>query len=97
MPKITLATIKSFIRKNEGHLYINQKSSFNGMVDMVTDCNGGFKPATKREMSEQYTLGFNGLWIVGQSRDYFTPYEDSEFKGFEIYNCCGTSIIAIKK
>lgn len=39
-------------------------------------------------------LGVNGLWLVGSSRDYFTPYEDETFVGFEISNCCGSSIIA---
>lgn len=95
--KITRATLKSFINKNRDRLYINCKSSFNGMVDMVTDNdNAGFKPVQTTDRNEDYTLGIGGLWLVGSSRDYFTEYNDSKYHGIEVYNSCGTSIVAVK-
>lgn len=35
MSKITRTTLKTFIRKNDGNLYIMTKSSFDGMTDCV--------------------------------------------------------------
>jgi len=104
--KITLATIKSFIKKNQakpgetGPLYIKVKSRFDGMVDMVTETKEDFKKLQWMDDANRinkYNLGFQGIWLVGQSRDYFTPYEDEQLKGYEVYNCCGTFILAIKK
>lgn len=43
------------------------------------------------------TLGFVGIWLVGNSRDRFTHYEDNHFIGIAVYNCCGSFIIAIPK
>ncbi len=95
--KITLATLKSFLRKNEGKLYINQKTNFDSMVDGCVSCNGGFKPAEKTAHSIDYTLGYKNIWVVGRSNDFFKPYEDPNFEGIEVSNCCGRFIVAIKK
>ena len=97
--KTTLATIKSFVRKNEGNLFINCKSSFDGMVDCVMPVNGGFAKATKDNDSfyNAHTLGIKGTWFVGGSRDYFREYDADGMKGFEISNCCGHFILAVKK
>ena len=39
MTKATIATLKSFIKKNQGKLYIKKKSSFDGMTDCAhRDC-----------------------------------------------------------
>jgi hypothetical protein len=95
--KITLATFKSFIRKNADALFVNEKSSFDGMVDCVTACEGGFAPAEALDKFESHTLGLRGLWLVGGSRDYFKAYEDDKFVGIEVCNCCGRSIVAVAK
>jgi DNA-binding transcriptional regulator LsrR (DeoR family) len=96
--KITLATIKSFIRKNEGKIYIYVKSSFDGMVDCVMPTRDiEFVLAKKRESNLSNTLGLQRAWVVGNSDDSFRPYEDSKFIGYNIYNCCGEFILAIKK
>lgn len=102
MKKITRATIKSFIAKQvkEDNLYINNLSSFDGMVDCVMPTKSDFRKAaatTRHENSLQYNLGIEGIWLVGSSRDSFTAYQDDNFEGFEVYNCCGSFIIAAKK
>lgn len=96
--KITLSTVKSFIRKNKDNLFLNLKSSFDGMTDMVETCkNSSFKKATETTGNLSYTLGIAGTWFVGSSRDYFSQYEDDQFTGIKVYNCCGSFILAIKK
>ena len=96
--KITRATLNSFINKNRDKLWIKCESSFDGMVDMVTqDQHAEFNFAQETIRSVKNTLGINGLWLVGQSRDYFTAYEDAEFKGIDCYNCCGNAIVAVRK
>jgi hypothetical protein len=99
MKKPTLATLKAFIRKNEGRLFINQKSSFDGMVDCVMPTGtGAFIPAKPSGGDpDRYTLGIAGVWCVFGSRDYFSPYEDSSYIGLEVYNSCGEFIVAIQK
>lgn len=95
--KITLATIKAFIRKNESKIYIKVKSSFSGYTDCVEYIEDSFKLAVKDEnINLKYTLGIPGAWFVGQSRDYFEVYEDKNYIGFKVYNACGSFIIAIK-
>ena len=94
--KITLATLKSFINKNE--VYVKMESSFDGMSDMVEyDKNAKYMPAQKTDSNIANTLGVNGLWVVGGSRNYFKYFEDENFYGIDVYNCCGSSLIAIKK
>lgn len=94
--KITLATLKKFIRDNDKNLFIKVLTSFDGMIDMVDDVVDEFHPITKTEFRTN-DLGIKGLWLVGQSRDYFTPFENETFKGYEIYNCCGSQLLVIKK
>lgn len=105
MSKITMATVKSFIRRNEGKLYIRTKSSFDGMTDCVQQCSdrdwtsvqpsdeGGFLDNAKGRSN---TLGIRGAWFVGQSRDYLKPVSEGSFTGFHVYNCCGSFDIAVK-
>ena len=95
--KITLATVKKFIRDNKEGLYINVKSNFDGMVDCVMPQDGGFTKIKEAEMNKEYNQGISGAWFVGQSRDYFTNYSDDKFVGIEVYNCCGTFILAVNK
>lgn len=102
--KITLSTIKSFIRKNRENLMIKVEMSFNGMTDMCEAIKGAqFEKITEdntASLSEQYkerTQGINGVWFVGQSRDYFTAFENETMVGYEVYNCCRSFILAIPK
>lgn len=96
--KITKATVKSFIKKNRETLFINCKSSFSGMTDMVErNPNAGFKIAQTEERNAENTFGIAGAWFVGYSRDYFKAFENADFTGIEVYNSCGSFILAILK
>jgi hypothetical protein len=100
--KITLATIKSFLRKNEGSLFVSHGYSFDGMTDCCQPSNdtsikvleGSFDKDSRR------TLGFPALWFVGGGGDNFYPKEiESEgvkYTGFEVYNCCASFTILTK-
>lgn len=98
--KITLATVKKFIKENWDKLLINVKSSFDGMTDCVECLHEGFhkpKPDTDKH-TQEHTLGIHGAWFVGQSRDYFRPYDNigGDMTGIEVSNSCGHFILAIR-
>lgn len=97
--KITLATLKSFVRKNSDKLHINLRSKFDGMTDSVQQVGNQFCPVTinPEDVNASHTLGIPGAWIVGSSRDWFKPYEDETFTGIDVSNSCGNFIVAIKK
>lgn len=96
--KITRATLKSFIKKNEGNLFVKVKSSFDGMVDGMRDVEMDWKKVEGEiNFDDRYNFGIGGIWVVGESRDFFEEYEDENYKGIRISNCCGVSIIATKK
>jgi hypothetical protein len=101
--KITLATLKSFIKNNSGKLFINVKSSFDGMIDGCASYHDGFVKAERDKtisINSDYhnsTQGIKGVWLVGSSRDYFKPYNDNRFEGIEVSNSCGHFIVATPK
>ncbi|MBU3958935.1 MAG: hypothetical protein KKE91_03650, partial [Candidatus Omnitrophica bacterium] len=74
--KITRATLKKFIKDHKDNLYIEVKTSFDGMIDCISEVKGDFTPVKQAENPSNYNLGIQGLWLVGQSRDYFTKFED---------------------
>lgn len=95
--KFTLASAKSFLKKNAKSLYILKKSDFDGMQDCVVSTgNREFKKAEKATYSHTNNLGIQGVWFVGGGRDYFTPLyavNSDEIVGFECYNCCGNFFV----
>jgi hypothetical protein len=97
--KITLATFKSFVRKNADNLMVKNKSSFDGMTDCVEhNANAEFRPARPSDWSIKFpknTLGIQGIYLVGSSRDYFSPFNEYGMKGISVYNCCGSFVVAI--
>ena len=95
--KITKATFKSFVKRNAENLHTNEKSSFDGMTDMCEARNGGFSKVTVDLEKLDGKRVLDGVYLVGRSNDYFTIYEDETYYGIEVYNCCGTSIVAVKK
>ncbi len=103
MKKITLSTVKAFVKKHRTNLLINVKSSFDGMTDCVQQLSNEFQPATDdktvSKSSSYYdaTLGINGIWLVRGSRDYFQPFENETLTGISVSNSCGHFIIAINK
>jgi len=94
--KITLATLKSFIRKNSDDLYINVRSSFDGMTDGLEYYKNGFSKAEKTNEFESNTLGISGAWLVGGSRNHFSAYNENGFEGIRVSNCCGSFILAVR-
>lgn len=98
MSKITLATVKSFIKKNDGKLFLNVGSRFSGLTDMIENVeDSAFEPVVKTDKNLSNTQGIQGAWFVGSSRDSFNTYDDGNFQGFTVYNCCGGFTIATKK
>lgn len=100
-PKITLATLKSFARRNADQIYFKEVSSFDGMSDMVEDNdNPQWKKSEIIPMNTKgyryYRSGILGIYTVG-GRDYFELYEDDAYFGIEVWNSCGSSILAVKK
>lgn len=98
--KVTMATIKSFVKreKAKSNLYIRTKTSFDGMTDCIQPTNDKqFDKVGISTLQEAHTLGIAGAWFVGQSRDYFTPYADDKFIGYEVTNCCGHFILAMAR
>lgn len=93
-----MTTIKSFVKKNQNNLFLNIKSSFNGMVDGCDYyTNPQFEAVEHKESNLNNTLGINGAWFVRGGGDLLRAYEDEQFIGFDVYNCCGSFVIAIKK
>lgn len=86
--KITLATLKSFIKKAP-KLYVENLSSFNGMTDSVET----LEDTKLFEVSKDKALGVYGIWVVGGSRDYFKFVENETMFGIEVYNSCGCGIL----
>ncbi len=95
MAKATKATLKAFLKNNKDVMF-RRLSYFDGMYDGVVDSRdngferleGPFNPADKNR------LGFEGLWFT--SRDLITPYNKEGMRGCEIYNSCGSFIVAVK-
>lgn len=95
--KITLATLKSFAKRNKENLYAKVETDFSGMTDCVEPINGPFTKEALGEPGNYWKLGVKGIYLVGRSNDYFTFYEDDNYIGIEVYNCCGSSILTTKK
>ena len=89
--KITMATLKSFIRKSPV-LYAEVKSSFSGMTDCVEPVNSGLV-----EVSKENAIGHSGVWCVGSSRDYLKLVETETHFGIQVSNCCGCGILWTNK
>lgn len=96
-PKITIATLKSFAKRNQDNIYYKVISDFDGMTDCVQSVNSGWKKSNVSDSTNYYKTGILGIYTVDGSRNYFSIYEDNEYFGIKIYNCCGSSILAIKK
>ncbi|WP_296635942.1 hypothetical protein [Polaribacter sp.] len=66
------------------------------MVDGCEPCTDkSFRVAKETTRDLRYTLGIEGAYFT--TRDYITKYEDNDFIGYNISNCCGYFILTIKK
>jgi hypothetical protein len=99
MAKITLATFKSFVKRNRGNdLLIKCQSSFDGMTDCVEQArNPQFHAVQPADQTFENNLGINGIWLVGSSRDRFQEFSEDGLRGIHVYNCCGSFTVAIQK
>jgi len=96
--KITLATLKSFARRNSEKLFVKELTSFDGMTDCIKPSQQNeFKKTIISDKKGYYKTGIQGIYTVGSSRDYFKIYEDENYFGISVYNSCGESILAVKK
>ena len=107
--KITIATVKSFIRRNRSTLLVRVKSAFDGRQDGVRDhAASAYAPAACCETychetgryvpasaDSRDTMGIMGVWFTG--RDSCRPIETETVRGYEVYNCCGTWSVAVAK
>ena len=84
MTKITKATLKSFVRKNEGKIFVNVRSEFDGMVDGCVSSRRGFQKVESINLRD----------YVVYSRNFFYEYNEEGFNGIRVSNCCGDFIIA---
>jgi hypothetical protein len=97
MAKITKATFKSFINKNRNKLFIRCESSFDGMTDCVQhELNPQFVPVQASDRISENNHGIQGVWLVGNSRDYFSEYRANDYQGIYVYNSCGSFTVATK-
>lgn len=96
--KITMATVKSFVKKNINELHVKCCSRFDGMTDCVEkNTDAAYKKVDPEKLDfNKPSFGFDGFWTVGCSRDYIKQITENNFTGFEVSNSCGRSIIAIK-
>ena len=86
--KITLSTLKSFIKKSPV-LFVEHLSGFSGNDDCVISNES----TEMRLVSKENAIGFQGVYCVGRSRDYFNFVETTTHYGIKVYNCCGSSIL----
>ena len=97
--KPTLASLKSFIRKNRNDLLLKVTSSYSCMIDGCEYYKEAtFTPVQNTDRDAKYTLGISGVWWVANgSRNYITPFDNGEYLGYEVSNCCGNFTLAVKK
>ena len=97
MSKITMSTVKSFIRKNREALLISCTSRFDGSTDMVE--NVEFPTFCKARTDDHYpahTLGIAGAFFAGGGQDLIRPLQSSEYVGFSISNAARSFELAVK-
>jgi len=86
--KITVATLKSFMRKNP-NFRVFEKYSFDGMIDGNSSAQAGIK-----EWDFDKTIR---LVLVGSSGNYLQFVEKTGYYGINVYNCCGSYDIMVKE
>lgn len=96
--KITLATVKSFIRRNRSSLLISVSSRYDGMQDGVRSTgDNGFSPAIDADSYHSNNHGIQGVWFVGGSRDFCSRFENETHEGYYVGNCCGSFTLAVRR
>ena len=94
--KATIATVKSFIKKNRAALLVRVGSRFDPMTDCVQSASGAtFAPASDSIHPCENNAGVSGVWFVGRSRDYVQRFQSGAIIGFEVSNSCGHWVVAV--
>ena len=94
--KITLTTLKSFVAKNRADLQLLVSSTFDSMADGVRPTKAAaFEPVVATTYDQRTTLGINGIWLVGGSRNWFQAFNSATHTGFTVTNCCGKFTVAV--
>ena len=92
--KVTLATLKAFVRRNEGRLLIKERSYFDGMIDGAAYIeNPRFVPAEPTTSHPRNTLGIAGAWVLS-SRNRISRSTEGDLTIFKIDNCWGSFELA---
>lgn len=86
--KITVATLKSFMRKNPDFIVV-EKYSFDGMIDGNSSAQAGVK-----NWDFEKTIN---MVLVGSSGNYLQFVEKAGYYGINVYNCCGSYDIMVKE
>jgi hypothetical protein len=99
MKKFTLATAKSFIKKNRSNLLIKVISRFDGRYDCVMSSGDKmFQPITNADYTydHEHNLGINGVWFTHSGNSFYPRYNArGEVIGFECCNCCGSFVVKV--
>jgi len=90
--KITMATLKSFIKKSN-ELFVETVSSFDGMTDGISYN----KKRSLIKVSKENAIGHQGVWCVGGGRDSLEFVETDTHFGIEVYNSCGCAKLLTPK
>lgn len=92
---ITAITVRSFVKRNEGKVFIKKTAEFDGMTDCVEEIMDNWHEA-EYCLDIRRGIGLQGVYII-DGRTYYYAYEDSEFVGYRYSNCVERGIIAVKR
>ena len=92
---ITAITVRSFVKRNEGKVFIKKTAEFDGMTDCIEQISDNWHEA-EYCLDIRRGIGLQGVYIV-DGRTYYFAYEDSEFVGYRYSNCVERGIIAVKR
>lgn len=92
---ITAITVRSFVKRNEGKVFIKKTAEFDGMTDCVEQVSDNWHKA-EYCLNIRRGIGLQGVYII-DGRTYYYAYEDSEFVGYRYSNCVERGIIAVKR
>lgn len=93
--KATIATVKSFVRKNRSALHVLTESQYDSGQDGVRKCSTPVFTPAQDAGNVEHTMGVQGAWIVGGGRDYITPFCKDGFEGYNVYNSCGSFSVGV--
>lgn len=92
--KITKATIKSFIRKNKDEIMVLHTNRFDAYCDGVRPVSEPFERVEFRIENGKEVPSYLSV-PLDIRHNIFKPYNKNGMIGFEVYNCCGTYVVAI--